>query len=76
VIALPWLKYAIAAPVIIIVASGALNIYFFQKINQLQQQYTALVNESNSLEAGLNIYKTKALDLYKSMQVMSDPNMI
>lgn len=76
VIALPWLKYAIAAAVIIIVASGALNIYFFQKINQLQQQYTALVNESNSLQAGLNIYKTKALDLYNSMQVMSDPNMI
>ena len=73
---LNWYKYAAAAAVILIVASAGLNIYFFNKVNQLQNQYLALVNERNSLEAGLNIYKTKALDIYNSMQLMSDPNML
>ncbi|RTL55656.1 MAG: anti-sigma factor [Sphingobacteriales bacterium] len=76
VVSLFWNKYAAAAAVLLIVASAGLNIYFFNKVEKLQSQYLALVNERNSLEAGLNIYKTKALDIYNSMQLMSDPNML
>lgn len=75
VVTLLWNKYAVAAMVILIVASAGLNIYFFNKVEQLQNKYLSLVSEKNSLEAGLNIYKTKALDIYNSMQLMSDPNM-
>lgn len=71
-----WLKYVAAASVILLISSSALNVYYFNQFNEVSNKYAALLNDKNGLEASLNIYKTKTLDIYNSMQLMSDPTMI
>lgn len=70
------MKYAAAASVILLLGSSALNIYFYSQVRSINDKYIALFNEKNNLEANINIYKTKTLDIYNSMQLMSDPAMI
>lgn len=71
-----WLKYVAAASVILLIGSSVLNVYYFNKFNEVNTKYASLLNDKNSLEASINVYKTKTLDIYNSMQLMSDPMMI
>lgn len=68
-------RYFAAAAIILLVASGGLNIYFYSKFTQTTQQYQALLLEKNTLQANNQIMQTKSLDLFNSMQMMADPNM-
>lgn len=68
-------KYAAAASVILLVISGGMNVYFYSKFKETANQYQALVVEKNSLQANNQIMQTKTLDLYNSMQMMTDPTM-
>ncbi len=71
-----WMQYAVAASVILLVSSAGLNIYFYRQFSAANEKYVALLNDKTSLEANLNIYRTKTLDMYSSMQMMSDPSVI
>lgn len=68
-------KYVAAASIILLVISGGLNIYFYNKFKETAGQYQAMLLEKNSLQANNQLIQTKALDLYNSMQMMTDPAM-
>ena len=68
-----WARYVAAASVILLVASAALNIYFYQQFRYASTAYQALVLEKSTLLAENQNTQTKVLDLYQSMQMMSDP---
>jgi len=76
VVVIGWSRYVAAASVILLVASAALNIYFYSQFKSTSTAYQALLIEKNSLIADNQNTQAKALDLYNSMQIMSDPAMI
>ena len=76
VVAFGWSRYMAAASVILLVASAALNIYFYNKFKATSTAYEALRTEKISLLVENQNMQTKALDLYNSMQMMSDPAIV
>jgi anti-sigma-K factor RskA len=76
VLAFGWSRYVAAASVILLVASAALNIYFYKQFQSTSTAYQALLVEKTSLIAENQTIQTKASDLYKSMQMMGDPKMV
>lgn len=68
-------RFLAAASIILLVISGGMNIYFYSKFKETTQQYQALVLEKNTLQANNQIMQTKSLDMFNSMQMMTDPNM-
>ena len=73
VVVFGWSRYVAAASVILLVASAALNIYFYSQFRSTSNAYQALLIEKNSLFADNQATQTKVLDLYENMQMMSDP---
>lgn len=69
-------RWVAAAAVILLIASSALNVYFYSRFKETSNQYQALVLEKNTLQANNAIMQTKSLDLYNSMQMMTDPAML
>jgi len=68
-----WGRYVAAASVILLVVSAAMNIYFYQQFRSSSTACQALLLEKSSLLAENQNIQTKVLDLYQSMQLMSDP---
>lgn len=66
-------RYVAAASIILLAASAALNVYFYNQFRSTSNAYQALLIEKNSLFAENQATQTKVLDLYSSMQMMSDP---
>jgi len=71
----PPRSYLAVASIILLLISGGMNIYFYSKFKETTQQYQALVLEKNTLQANNQIMQTKSLDMFNSMQMMTDPNM-
>lgn len=69
-------RWVAAAAVILLVVSSGLNVYFYSRFKETTSQYEALVLERNTLQANNQIMQTKSLDLYNSMQMMTDPAML
>ncbi|MES2370959.1 MAG: anti-sigma factor [Bacteroidota bacterium] len=74
VVGFQWTRYVAAASVILLVASAALNIYFYNQFRSTSNAYQALLIEKTSLIADSRNMQTKALELYNNMQMMSDPS--
>lgn len=74
VVGLWWPRYMTAAAVVLLIASAGLNIYFYNQFRSTSNAYQALLTEKTSLLAENQNIQTKALDLYNSMQMMSDPS--
>jgi anti-sigma-K factor RskA len=70
----PWRMLA-AASVIALIASAALNIYFYNRYSNATSQYQALLIERNSLQASNNIYQTRLDDYQLAAQMMANPDM-
>ena len=68
-------RFLAAASIVLLVISGGMNIYFYSKFKETTQQYQALVLEKNTLQANNQIMQTKSLDMFNSMQMMTDPKM-
>lgn len=68
-----FVRYLAAASVILLVASAALNVYYYQQFRSTSNAYQALLMEKSTLLAENQHTQTKVLDLYQSMQLMSDP---
>jgi anti-sigma-K factor RskA len=75
-VSINWSRYAIAASVVLLIASAALNIYFYNQFRSTATAYQNLLAEKNTLIAENQNTQTKVLDLYNSMQMMSDPTVI
>jgi len=75
VVPMGWLKYVAAASVILLISSAALNIYFYNQFQAVNNKYTALLSEKNTLTADNNAIKARYLDLYSNVQLMNDPAM-
>lgn len=69
-------KYLSVAAMVLLIASAGLNFYFYQAFQTATNRYSALLIQKNSLEANLNGVQTKMLDMYQSMQMMGDPDMV
>lgn len=67
-------RFVAAASIILLVASAALNVYYYNQFKSSSNAYQALLIEKNSLFAENQNSQTKALDLFNSMQMMSDPS--
>ncbi len=74
VVTIGWSRYVAAASVLLLVASAALNVYFYNEFKSTSTAYQALLVEKNSLFAQNQNIQTKMLDLYSNMQMMSDPS--
>jgi anti-sigma-K factor RskA len=70
-----WTRYVAAASIILLIGSAALNIYFYNEVRNTSSAYQALLLKNNTLMAENQNIQTKALDLFNSMQIMSDPTM-
>lgn len=66
-------SYVAAASIILLLISAALNVYFYDKFQSTSSAYQALLIQKNSLLAENQNSQARALDLYQSMQMMSDP---
>jgi anti-sigma-K factor RskA len=64
-----------AASVILFIASACLNFYLYNKYNQKNDAYQALLTERNTLQANSQIYKARVLQWQKAAEVVSDPAM-
>ncbi|MCW3088222.1 MAG: anti-sigma factor [Sediminibacterium sp.] len=66
-------SYVAAASIILLVVSAALNFYFYSQVRSTSSAYQALLAEKSSLLAENQLTRTTVLDMYQSMQMMSDP---
>lgn len=73
VVGFQWSRYVAAASVILLVVSAALNVYYYKEFKSTTTAYQELLAKNNTLIAENQNIQTKALDLYNSMQLMSDP---
>lgn len=67
------LRYVAAASVILLIASGGLNIYFYSKYDEANKQVVALLNEKNTLIAD---NKSMQVKYNFSLEALSDTNII
>ncbi len=67
-------KYISAAAIILLIVSASLNMYFYSRFQSANTAYQALLVEKTSMLAENKINQTKVLDMYQSMQMMSDPS--
>lgn len=60
-------RYLAAASIILLVASTALNFYFYSSYKTSNEKYVALLEERNGLQASNNVYRT-------NMNIIQDTN--
>lgn len=68
-------KMLAAASVILFIVSAGLNFYLYNRYNQKDNAYQALLSERNTLQANNQIYQTHLQQWQKAAEVMSDPAM-
>ncbi len=73
---LSWIRYVAAASVVLFIVSAALNFYLYKKYDNAHSSYLALLKENTTITADNKVYQTKMLDIYNSMEIMSNPAMI
>lgn len=73
VIRLKWLRSAAAASILLLAASVALNIYFFNRYNTTRAQYQELLARNTEMAGNQKVMQTR-LDNYE--QLLASPAMI
>ncbi len=68
-------KYAAVASVILLVASTALNFYFYNNYKTVSNQYQALLIQKNSLQANNDIYNARLKKYSESFSIIKNPDM-
>ena len=66
-------RWLAVAAIVLLVLSASLNFYFYAQFRSTNQAFQALLLEKNTLLTDNVATQTKLLDLYQSMQLMSDP---
>jgi len=67
-------KYLAAASIILLVASTALNFYFYNNYKSADNKYQALLAERTSLQASNDVFKTRMNGFEESMRIMQNPD--
>lgn len=62
-------RYLAAASIILLVASTALNFYFYSSYKESNEKYVALLQERNNLEASNKVFRT-------NMNIIEDTNVL
>ncbi|NCI48492.1 anti-sigma factor [Sediminibacterium roseum] len=72
VVAFSGKRYAMAAAVILLIASTALNIYYYTQFRNTSDAYQALLVEKTSLIAKNDVMQARSNEMEKDMQIMND----
>jgi anti-sigma-K factor RskA len=76
VIAFSWPRYVSAAAIILLIASAALNVYYYSQLRSTSDAYQALLVEKTSLLTQNQNIQTRSTDLLNDMRLMNDPAVI
>ena len=68
-------RFAAAASIILFIASTAFNIYLYNRYNEKNTAYQALLTERNSLQANNQVYQTSMQEWQAALDVLHDPQM-
>lgn len=68
-------RFAAAASIILFIVSTAFNIYLYNRYNQKNTAYQALISERNSLAANNQVYQTRMQEWQSALNVLHDPKM-
>ena len=69
-------KIAAAAAIILFVASAATNAWLYNKYTSTQQQYQALLQDRNTLQASNQVYQTKISEYQSATEMMANPAVV
>lgn len=65
-----------AASVILLVGSAALNFYFYNRFDEKNKAYQALLTERNTLFANNQVFQTHLNEYRSALEMMADPAML
>lgn len=69
-------KYAAVAAIFLLVASTGLNFYFYGNLKNINNDYQALLNERNLLQANNNNFQTRLNNYEESLEILQNPAMV
>lgn len=70
-----WKKYLVAASLILLAGSAALNVYLYNRYKSADQQYTDLLASQQQLASSNQSMQTRMESLQQDMSVMGNPEM-
>lgn len=73
--ALKWMRFLVAASVILLIGSTALNFYFFNRYKDYNDRYTRLVASQQQIAASNNVLRAKMQGYETDLAIIRDPNM-
>lgn len=68
-------RFAAAASIILFIASTAFNIYLYNRYNEKNTAYQALLVDKNTLQANNQVYQTQMKEWHAALSVLHDPKM-
>jgi anti-sigma-K factor RskA len=68
-------RFAAAASIILFIASTAFNIYLYNRYNEKNTAYQALLTQTNTLQANNQVYQTRMQEWQAALDVLHDPKM-
>jgi anti-sigma-K factor RskA len=68
-------RFAAAASIILFIVSSAFNIYLYNRYNEKNLAYIALLTDRNTLQANTQVYQTRMKEWESALSVLHDPKM-
>ena len=75
VIQMGWMRFVAAASVFLLIASTALNYYFFSQYKEYSSKYDQLVQNQSQMASSNQILETKLRDYESAFSMIKDPAM-
>lgn len=69
-------RYLAAASIIFLIASTALNFYFYNNFKSTDSKYQALLTQRNSLQASNGVYSTQLDEAKEALHILQSPDML
>ncbi|MEJ7735992.1 MAG: anti-sigma factor [Chitinophagaceae bacterium] len=69
-----WMRYLAAAAVLLLIASTALNVYFFSQVNNYRSQYANLLAKQEQLASNNNSLEARLQSFESAIAMIKDPN--
>lgn len=70
-----WMRYAVAASIILFVVSASFNLYLYKQLGETDTKYQALLKDQSTLQAANDRYQTTLKQYQNGMALMTDPAM-
>jgi anti-sigma-K factor RskA len=75
VVKMGWLRYVAAASIVLLIASTALNYYFFSQYKEYSTKYDQLVQNQNQMASSNQVLQAKLQDYESALSMIKDPAM-